>query len=124
MADIPVPRLRIYRRQKQTDGLAMGAPTSSVLKKSYIQHMEHKQMYAILMKRQRVAYFRYVDDTLMIHEQSKTNIELTPRVQETTSICKITMGIELHESTHFLDVKTEMGNSQYIGTHTNWYYSS
>jgi hypothetical protein len=36
---------------KQTDGLAMGAPTSSILAETYIQHMEHKQIYPILKKK-------------------------------------------------------------------------
>jgi Tfp pilus assembly pilus retraction ATPase PilT len=29
---------------KQTDGLAMGAPTSAVIAETYIQNMEHKQI--------------------------------------------------------------------------------
>jgi hypothetical protein len=52
----------------------MGAPTSSVLAETYIQHMEHKQIYPILIKQQTMAYFRYVDDILMIYDQNKTNI--------------------------------------------------
>jgi hypothetical protein len=35
---------------EQTKGLAMAAPTSAILAKVYIQHMEHKQLYPILMK--------------------------------------------------------------------------
>jgi hypothetical protein len=35
---------------KETDGLAIGAPTSSVLAETYIQHMEHKHIYPILKK--------------------------------------------------------------------------
>jgi hypothetical protein len=34
---------------KQTEGLAMGAPTSAILAETYIQHMEHKQLYKILL---------------------------------------------------------------------------
>jgi hypothetical protein len=36
---------------KQTDGLAMGAPTSSLLAETYIQHMEHTQIFPILIKK-------------------------------------------------------------------------
>jgi hypothetical protein len=36
---------------KQTDGLAMCAPISSTLAETYIQHIEHKQIYHILIKR-------------------------------------------------------------------------
>jgi hypothetical protein len=37
---------------KRTEGLAMGAPTSPILAKVYIQHMEHNQLYQILKKHQ------------------------------------------------------------------------
>jgi hypothetical protein len=47
---------------KQTDGLAMGAPTSATIAETYMQYMEHTQIYSILIKQQIVAYFRYVDD--------------------------------------------------------------
>jgi hypothetical protein len=50
----------------------MGAPTSSILAGTYLQHMEHKQIYPILIKQQIIAYTRYVDDILMIHDQRKT----------------------------------------------------
>jgi hypothetical protein len=39
--------------------------------------MEHKQIYAILIKHQVIGYFRYVDDIFMIYDQRKTNIEET-----------------------------------------------
>jgi hypothetical protein len=37
---------------EQTEGLAMGAPTSAILAEVYIQHMEHKQLYPILTEHQ------------------------------------------------------------------------
>jgi hypothetical protein len=43
----------------------MGAPTSSILAKTYVQHMEHTQIYPILIEQQIIAYFRYVDDILL-----------------------------------------------------------
>jgi hypothetical protein len=36
---------------KETDGLAMGTPTSSILTETYIQHIEHTQIYPILTKK-------------------------------------------------------------------------
>jgi hypothetical protein len=59
---------------KQTDGLAMGAPTSSLLTETYIQYMEHTQLYPILVQQQIIAYYRYVDDILIIYDQNRTNI--------------------------------------------------
>jgi hypothetical protein len=60
---------------KQTDGLALGAPTSAVISEAYIQIIEHKQMYPILIKHQITRYFLYVDDILLIYDQTKTNID-------------------------------------------------
>jgi hypothetical protein len=59
---------------EQTEGVAMGAPTSVILAEVYIQHMEHKQLYPILTRYQIMGYFRYVDDILIIYNQNKTNI--------------------------------------------------
>jgi hypothetical protein len=56
---------------KQTDGLAMGAPTSAIIAETYMQYMEHTQIYPILVKQQIVAYFRYVDDILIIYDEKK-----------------------------------------------------
>jgi hypothetical protein len=39
--------------------------------------MEHKYMYPILRTGEIVAYYRYVDDILIIYDQHKTNIEQT-----------------------------------------------
>jgi hypothetical protein len=41
---------------KQTDGLAMGALTSSILAETCIQYMEHTQIYPILIKQQILTY--------------------------------------------------------------------
>jgi hypothetical protein len=48
---------------KQTDGLAMGAPTLSILTETYIQHIEHSQIYPILIQQQ----ILHISDTLMIY---------------------------------------------------------
>jgi hypothetical protein len=56
---------------KQTNGLAIGAPTSSILAETYIQHIQHTQIYPILIQQQIIAYFRYIDDILIIYNQNK-----------------------------------------------------
>lgn len=43
---------------KETEGLSKGAPTFTILAEVCLQHIEHKQLYPVLMKYQ---YFRYVD---------------------------------------------------------------
>jgi hypothetical protein len=35
---------------KQTEGLAMGDPTSALLAEAYVQCMEYKQLHPIIMK--------------------------------------------------------------------------
>lgn len=60
---------------KQNDGLAMGAPTSAILAETYIQYIEHTQIYPILKKKQIIAYYRYVNNILIIYDQNKTNID-------------------------------------------------
>jgi hypothetical protein len=62
---------------RQTEGLAVGATTSAILAEVYIQYMEHKQLYPILIKDQIIGYFRYVDDILIIYNQNKTNLHET-----------------------------------------------
>jgi hypothetical protein len=62
---------------EQTEGLAMGAPISAILAEIFIDYMEHEYMYPILRTREIVAYYRYVDGILIIHDQHKTNIEQT-----------------------------------------------
>jgi hypothetical protein len=66
-----------HKYYKQTNGLAMGAPTSAILAEIYIQNTEHTQIYDILIKQHIIAYFRYVDDILIVYDSKKTNIDDT-----------------------------------------------
>jgi hypothetical protein len=52
----------------------MGAPTSSILSEVYLQNLEHNIIYNILVEQKIVAYFRYVDDILIVYDKQKTNI--------------------------------------------------
>jgi hypothetical protein len=67
--------------------------------------MEHTQTYPILIKQQIIAYFRYIDDILIIHDQNKTNIDFTltefNKLQQTI---KFTIEKEQQESINFLDL--------------------
>jgi hypothetical protein len=55
----------------------MGAPTPALLAETYIQHMEHKQLYQILLKHKITGYFRYVDDILIVYNKKQTDIDKT-----------------------------------------------
>jgi hypothetical protein len=59
---------------KQIDGLAMGAPMSSILVEIYVQNMEHTDISHPKQTKQIIAYFRYVDDILIIYDEKKTDI--------------------------------------------------
>jgi hypothetical protein len=58
----------------QKTGLAMGAPTSSVLSEVFLQHTEHTALYDILLRNKILGYFRHVDDILIAYNDSITNI--------------------------------------------------
>jgi hypothetical protein len=80
------------------------APTSSLLAETYIQHMEHKQIYPILIKHQIITYFRYVNDMHMIYDQNKTNIEHTlNEFNKLQPSIKFTIEKELHKYIKYLD---------------------
>lgn len=59
---------------KQPDGLAMGAPTSSLLSEVFLQSLEHNSIYKILIELNIEAYIRYVDDILIVYDNQVTDI--------------------------------------------------
>jgi hypothetical protein len=67
----------------KTDGLAMGTPTSAVLDETCIQHVEHKQIYPVLIKQRINEYYRYVDDIFVIYDQNETSMKHTHKVNST-----------------------------------------
>jgi hypothetical protein len=94
----------------QKEGLAMGAPTSSILSEIFLQFLEHNKICKILVENKIVAYFRYVDDILIIYDDHKTNIanilmtfnSLHPKIKFTSELehnCKINfLDITIHRS--------------------------
>jgi hypothetical protein len=58
----------------QNEGLAMGAPTSSILSEVYLQYMENTTIYDLLIKHKVEGYYRYVDDILVLYKEDNTNI--------------------------------------------------
>jgi hypothetical protein len=59
----------------QSEGLAMGAPTSSIFSELYLQYLENSTIYNLLIKYSIIGYFRYVDDILIVYNESTTNID-------------------------------------------------
>jgi hypothetical protein len=50
---------------EQPEGLAVGAPTSSLFDTIFIKHLEHNHVFKLLNKQRILAYYRYVDDILI-----------------------------------------------------------
>jgi hypothetical protein len=61
----------------QSEGLAMGAPSSALLAEIYLQLLEHNQILHLLLKHKVISYHRYVDDILITYDTSNTNINDT-----------------------------------------------
>jgi hypothetical protein len=58
----------------QTEGLAMGAPSSSILSEVFLQHIEHTHIPSIVKKHKLINYFRFVDDILLIFDSNSTDL--------------------------------------------------
>jgi hypothetical protein len=55
----------------QTEGLAMGAPTSSIFSELYLQFLKNSTIYNFLLNYDIKGYFRYFDDILIIYDEGK-----------------------------------------------------
>jgi hypothetical protein len=60
---------------RQQEGLAMGAPTSSIFSEFYLHYQENSRIYDLLRNHNIAGYFCYVDDILIVYNESTTNIE-------------------------------------------------
>jgi len=58
----------------QKDGLAMGAPSSSIISEIFLQNIEQKHLPSIAKKHNLTNYFRYVDDILIVYDAQQTDI--------------------------------------------------
>jgi len=64
---------RLYPPEK---GIAMGSPTSSIMAEVYLQYIEETHVNQWLNSKEITYYKRYVDDILIIYDQSKTNEQI------------------------------------------------
>jgi hypothetical protein len=88
----------------QTQGLAMGAPTSSILSEIFLQHLEHTKIYNILRQHNIVGYFRYIDDILAVYDADDNNIQTVLQLFNNISpTLTFTTEHEDNNSINFLD---------------------
>ena len=89
----------------QTEGLATGAPTSSIFSEHYTQFLENSTIYNFLLNYDIKDYFRYVDDILIVYDEEKTNIDtLLECFNNISPKLKFTIEKETEHNITFLDI--------------------
>jgi hypothetical protein len=86
----------------QTDGLAMGAPSSSIISEIFLQYIEHTHLPSIALKHNLLDYHRYVDDILLIEHTDIHSI-----LKDFNSIhnkLQFTHETETHNTLNYLDI--------------------
>ncbi|MDR2204372.1 MAG: hypothetical protein LBE76_08825 [Nitrososphaerota archaeon] len=83
----------------------MGAPTSSILSRIYMQYLENTVVYDILRNFKIEGYFRYVDDILILYKDNVTNIkDVINSFNSINPELKFSMGQETDNKLNFLDI--------------------
>jgi hypothetical protein len=89
----------------QEDGLAMGAPTSSIFSKIYLPYLENTKIFDIPLKHHTIGYFRYVDDIVIVYKNGMTNIQdILDTFNKITPTMTFTMEEEVNNSINFQDI--------------------
>jgi hypothetical protein len=89
----------------QQTGLAMGAPTSSILSEIYLQYIEQNKIFEILKNHNILGYFRYVDDILIAFNNNITDIQdVFNSFNSLSPTLKFTMESETNNQINFHDV--------------------
>jgi len=87
----------------QNEGLAMGAPTSSILSEVYLQYMENTTVYELLIKLKVEDYFRYVDNILVMYKDDKNIHRVLEDFNNLIPNMKFTLEKE-YNKINFLDI--------------------
>jgi len=83
----------------------MGAPTSSIFPELYLQYLESTKIYDILMNHNIEGYFRYLDDILVVYNESKSDINyILDRFNKLTPQLEFTLERETNRRINFLDI--------------------
>ena len=82
----------------------MAAPSSSIISEFYLQYLENSRIYDLLRTHIIAGYFCYVDDILIVYNESTTNIEnLLHCFNNLTPKHKFTLEKEGERKINFLD---------------------
>jgi purine-nucleoside phosphorylase len=89
----------------QTEGLAMGAPSSAILSEIYMQFLQNNTIYNILRTHNIKGYFRYIDDILIVYSSTESNIhEVLNKLNQINPKLKFTLQEEINKKNNFLDI--------------------
>jgi hypothetical protein len=87
---------------EQTNGLAMGAPTSALFADIFLQYIEHN---FIINKYNILYYCRYADDILILYNEEKCNkVSILDEFNNISPSLDFTCEIETNNSLSFLDI--------------------
>jgi hypothetical protein len=97
---------------KQNEGLAMGAPTSAIIAEIYLQYIEHTSTQEILEKHKIVSFHRYVDDILILYDNTVTNVKhVLENFSNINNKLQFTMELESNNNLHYLDLNITRTNT-------------
>jgi hypothetical protein len=97
---------------RHNEGLAVGAPSSSILSQVYLQYVEHTVIYNIRLRNQILGYFRYVDDILIVYDADLTNInEVLNSFNDATPTMQFTVEEGKNNQKNFLDTTIRKDNN-------------
>jgi hypothetical protein len=89
----------------QQDGLAMGAPSSSIISEIFLQYTEHNHLPSLTQKHNLINYYRYVDNILLVYDTTHTNIHsITKDFNSIQTKLQFTQDTENNNSINFLDI--------------------
>jgi hypothetical protein len=89
----------------QEQGLAMGAPTSSIFSEIYLQYLKNTKIFIILKNYHLIGYFRCVDDILLVYKNGLTNFhEILNLFNKLSPTMTFTMEKEINNSINFIGI--------------------
>ena len=89
----------------QKEGLAVGAPSSSLIAEIFLQHTKYQQMAELSTKHIIINYFLYVDDILIIFDPNHYSIQtILAEFKTLHTKLQFTVEVEKDNTINYLDV--------------------
>jgi hypothetical protein len=92
----------------------MGAPSPAFLAEFFLQYIENTYIIDIRTKNLIIAYFRYVDDILILNDHANTNINIVQNeFNQVHPNLNYTLEIETNNQLNFLDTTITRTNENF-----------